>query len=139
MPQQRPLRAASARSARTAAYRSSQQPCRLPGPRTSPMPTPDTRGCSQIMIRRTSRLSQNQARLGFSGMHGPRQSDAGAVLVVVPCLNEAAHIEPIVTKLAAEADRINLRIVVADGGSPDGTRAIINRLADMNHRIASME
>jgi succinoglycan biosynthesis protein ExoA len=60
------------------------------------------------------------------------------VLVVVPCLNEEKHIERIVTGLLAEADRINLRIVVADGGSTDRTRPIIQRLADLDHRIVPM-
>jgi succinoglycan biosynthesis protein ExoA len=60
------------------------------------------------------------------------------VLVVVPCLNEEKHIERIVTGLLAEADRVNMRIVVADGGSTDRTRPIIQRLADLDHRIVPM-
>ena len=61
------------------------------------------------------------------------------VLVVVPCLNEEKHIERVVTALLAEADRVDLRIVVADGGSTDRTRAIIQRLADLDHRIVPMD
>jgi succinoglycan biosynthesis protein ExoA len=62
-----------------------------------------------------------------------------SVLVVIPCLNEEDHIERVVTKLAAEADRVNLKIVVADGGSTDRTRAIVKRLADSNRQIALMD
>jgi succinoglycan biosynthesis protein ExoA len=67
------------------------------------------------------------------------QSSTGRVLVVIPCLNEEQHIERVVTKLAAEADRVNLKIVFADGGSTDRTRAVVTRLADLNRRIMLMD
>jgi succinoglycan biosynthesis protein ExoA len=71
--------------------------------------------------------------------HVSFQSSAGPVFVVIPCLNEEQHIERVVTKLAMEADRINLKIVVADGGSTDRTRAIVARMAETNHRIVLMD
>jgi glycosyltransferase involved in cell wall biosynthesis len=61
-----------------------------------------------------------------------------SVLVVIPCLNEEDHIERVVTNLAAEKNSVNLRIVVADGGSTDQTRTIVKRLAESNPRIALM-
>jgi succinoglycan biosynthesis protein ExoA len=55
------------------------------------------------------------------------------LLAVIPCLNEAAHIEGLVGALLAEADADPsgpaLRIAVVDGGSSDGTQAIVARLA----------
>ena len=76
-------------------------------------------------------------------MNTPRQEIPhgleAPVLVVVPCLNEEKHIEGVITGLLAEADRINLRIIVADGGSTDRTRATIQRLADADHRIVPMD
>jgi succinoglycan biosynthesis protein ExoA len=60
------------------------------------------------------------------------------VLAVIPCLNEEDHIESVVTRLLAEADRINLGIVVADGGSSDNSREIVNRLAQRDRRIVLM-
>jgi succinoglycan biosynthesis protein ExoA len=57
------------------------------------------------------------------------------VLVIVPCLNEEEYIENVVTKIAAEADRIDLKVVVADGGSTDRTRSIVQRISDLNPRI----
>ena len=57
--------------------------------------------------------------------HSPKEQ----VLVVVPCLNEEQHIERVVSHLAAEAERLDLKIVVADGGSTDQTRAIVERLS----------
>jgi succinoglycan biosynthesis protein ExoA len=60
-------------------------------------------------------------------------------LVVIPCLNEATHIEAVLRKIGAEVERINLRIVVADGGSTDGTREIVQRQAQLNRRIILMD
>jgi succinoglycan biosynthesis protein ExoA len=67
----------------------------------------------------------------------PSQSDN--VLLVVPCLNEERHIEKVLTTLLSESDKINLRVVVADGGSTDGTRAIIERLICADNRIVLMD
>ena len=61
------------------------------------------------------------------------------VLVVIPCLNEEKYIEQIVTSLASECSRINLNIVVADGGSTDRTRAIVQRMAQLNSRVRMMD
>ena len=68
----------------------------------------------------------------------PSETLSRSVLVVIPCLNEQDHIERVVTKLAAEKNSVNLRIVIADGGSADQTRAIVKRLAASNRRIAVM-
>ncbi len=43
------------------------------------------------------------------------------VLVVIPTLNEAQHIESLVDQLMGTAQRLPLRIVLVDGGSTDGT------------------
>jgi succinoglycan biosynthesis protein ExoA len=67
------------------------------------------------------------------------RNSQGVVLVVIPCLNEEAHIENVVSKLAAEGDRVDLRIVVADGGSTDRTRSIVHRLSSLNPRIIFLE
>jgi succinoglycan biosynthesis protein ExoA len=72
----------------------------------------------------------------------PRETTQGLtepVLVVIPCLNEEDYIERVLTKLAAEAHHVDLRIVVADGGSTDQTREIVKRFADSNHRIVLMD
>jgi succinoglycan biosynthesis protein ExoA len=50
---------------------------------------------------------------------------AAAVLIVIPTLNEAAHIGAVIDGLLPFATRSGARIVVADGGSTDGTQDIV--------------
>ena len=49
----------------------------------------------------------------------------GKILIVIPTLNEAAHIGQVLDSILPFADRADARIVVADGGSVDGTQAIV--------------
>jgi len=57
------------------------------------------------------------------------------VLIVIPCLNEAAHIGGLLAWLQDAATRLDASIVVADGGSTDGTLAILARHAAKDGRI----
>lgn len=56
-------------------------------------------------------------------------------LIVIPCLNEAAHIGALVHALRPAAERLGARIVVADGGSTDGTRAIVEEIAGKDPKV----
>jgi succinoglycan biosynthesis protein ExoA len=56
-------------------------------------------------------------------------------LIVIPCLNEAAHIETLLVQLQRAARRLDAMIVVADGGSTDGTLSILERLAARDEHI----
>jgi succinoglycan biosynthesis protein ExoA len=60
-----------------------------------------------------------------------------SVLTVVPCLNEAAHIGSLLECLLG--DPANRRIVVADGGSIDGTRSIVQAMAAGEPRITLLD
>jgi succinoglycan biosynthesis protein ExoA len=61
----------------------------------------------------------------------------GGVLVVVPTLNEAPHIGAVLDGLVAEASSLpGMRIVVADGGSADGTVAIVEAAMRRHPQIA---
>ncbi len=55
----------------------------------------------------------------------PSLASIGPALVVIPCLNEAAHIATVLAQLVEESRNIPMRIVVADGGSTDGTVEIV--------------
>jgi succinoglycan biosynthesis protein ExoA len=57
------------------------------------------------------------------------------VLAVVPCLNESAHIGKLLEWLTHDADNLDLLIIVADGGSTDGTTDIVAKIALSNPRV----
>lgn len=50
------------------------------------------------------------------------------VLIVVPCLNEAAHLPALLHQMLSQSAPDDL-VVVADGGSTDGSQAIVERMA----------
>ena len=51
------------------------------------------------------------------------------LLVVVPCLNEADHLDEVLRTLVEGRDADRQTIVVVDGGSTDGSREIVQRWA----------
>jgi succinoglycan biosynthesis protein ExoA len=57
------------------------------------------------------------------------QQIADGALVVIPCLNEEASIAGVVNAALKDRDRQRLLVVVADGGSRDGTRNIVAKMA----------
>jgi succinoglycan biosynthesis protein ExoA len=56
-------------------------------------------------------------------------------MVVIPCLNEAAHIAGLLAWLAGSAQRLDMLVVVADGGSTDGTVRIVEEIAAQEPRV----
>jgi succinoglycan biosynthesis protein ExoA len=65
---------------------------------------------------------------------------APAVLVVIPTLNEATHIEPVLLQLSLGIPPgSRVRFLVCDGGSHDGTQEIVARLARADERIALLD
>ncbi|HXI59037.1 MAG TPA: glycosyltransferase, partial [Polyangia bacterium] len=59
------------------------------------------------------------------------------MLVVIPTLNEAAYIRKVLDGLLKEMAALSgMRIVVADGGSTDGTVAIVNAVAQAHPQVA---
>ena len=58
---------------------------------------------------------------------------------VIPCLNEAAHIEGLVRHLLADSDWRDPLVVVADGGSTDGTTQIVSALAAEDRRVRLLD
>ncbi|MGB3388004.1 MAG: glycosyltransferase family 2 protein [Pseudaminobacter sp.] len=56
-------------------------------------------------------------------------------MVIIPCLDEAAHIEALIDRLMPSAERLDMKIVVVDGGSTDATPAIVKRIAAENPRV----
>ena len=58
-----------------------------------------------------------------------------STMIVIPCLNEAAHIGALLEQLRPAAARLGARIVVADGGSADGTQAIVEKVSAEDPRV----
>jgi succinoglycan biosynthesis protein ExoA len=63
--------------------------------------------------------------------HAPLSS----VLVVLPCLNEAMNLPAILDALLRDEPAEGLLIVVADGGSTDGTIEVVERAAARDPRV----
>ena len=67
------------------------------------------------------------------------RNTGGRALVVIPCLNEAEHLEDLIATLLGDAGRTEMRIVVADGGSTDGSQAIVRRLMEHDRRLVLLD
>src|SRR5439155_3370823 len=57
------------------------------------------------------------------------------VLIVIPSLNEEAHIESVIAALQADSRCSEALIVVSDGGSSDQTVAIVERIGRADPRV----
>lgn len=60
-------------------------------------------------------------------------------LIVIPCLNEEAHIGPLISQLGPALEALDARLVVVDGGSTDDTRAIVAAIAEENPRVTMLD
>ena len=60
---------------------------------------------------------------------------ADRVLIVIPCLNEADVLADVVARILDDDGLQDARLVIADGGSTDGTRQIARRLAAEDRRV----
>jgi glycosyltransferase involved in cell wall biosynthesis len=71
-------------------------------------------------------------RYAFTGCNGP--SRAGLVSVIIPAYNDAATVERTISSVRNQTYS-DLEVLVVDDGSTDETAAIVQRLADIDHRI----
>jgi len=63
-------------------------------------------------------------------------SDTPFVAIAMPCLNEEAHIEACLQSiLRQDYPRELMEVIVADGGSTDGTLAVLRRIAGEDPRV----
>jgi succinoglycan biosynthesis protein ExoA len=61
------------------------------------------------------------------------------VLIVVPCLNEEAHLPDVLAALLADPVAERALIVVADGGSTDSSRSIVEALAALHPQVRLLD
>lgn len=64
---------------------------------------------------------------------------APALLIVIPCLNEAAHLPALLDRLRADPYAASARIVIADGGSSDMSRDIVCAVAKIDPRVILLD
>jgi succinoglycan biosynthesis protein ExoA len=55
-------------------------------------------------------------------------SASDRLLIVIPCLNEEAHIGSLIAQVLEDTATLDRLIVVVDGGSTDGTKAILGEI-----------
>ena len=68
----------------------------------------------------------------------PRKVDRGGdVLIVIPALNEQAHIRDVIYSLQSDLDCADALIVLADGGSRDATVSITEQIGRLDPRGVS--
>jgi succinoglycan biosynthesis protein ExoA len=63
------------------------------------------------------------------------ETNGAHVLIVIPSLNEEAHIERVIASLQADQRCSEALIVVSDGGSSDQTVVIVERIAHSDPRV----
>ncbi|WP_018426040.1 glycosyltransferase family 2 protein [Hoeflea sp. 108] len=63
----------------------------------------------------------------------------GSCIIVIPCLNEARHIGPLLAQLLPSSRRLGALVVVADGGSEDATRNIVSAVAADNPDVVLID
>lgn len=61
------------------------------------------------------------------------------VLIVIPTLNEAAHVAGVIASVLPFAERAGGLVVICDGGSRDGTRDIVSGLAARDSRVVLLD
>jgi len=59
-------------------------------------------------------------------------------LIVIPCLNEAPIIARVIAQVLADDGLVDPVVLVADGGSTDGSRAIVAEIAQRDPRVRLM-
>jgi succinoglycan biosynthesis protein ExoA len=80
-------------------------------------------------------MSSNSKTVEPLAIDRPQTTNGADVLIVVPSLNEEAHIESVIASLQADHRCSEALIVVSDGGSSDRTVAIVERIATLDPRV----
>jgi succinoglycan biosynthesis protein ExoA len=60
-------------------------------------------------------------------------------LIIIPCLNEADFIGDLLEQMLADCSDLQATIVVADGGSTDNTRQIVEAVAARDRRVVVLD
>jgi succinoglycan biosynthesis protein ExoA len=92
---------------------------------------------------RVPERSISSDRLAFheygSKIVSPASAVAEKAFAVIPCLNEAPYIEGLIRHLLSDIQWPDPLVVVADGGSTDGTREIVSAIAAGDLRVRMLD
>jgi succinoglycan biosynthesis protein ExoA len=80
-------------------------------------------------------MSTNSQKVEPPTIDQSETTNGADVLIVIPSLNEEAHIENVIASLQADHRCSEALIVVSDGGSSDSTVAIVERIATTDPRV----
>lgn len=72
-------------------------------------------------------------------IHHLKQKEYPAVSVIIPALNESKSIVTVIQYFLDSAYPNILEILIADGGSTDGTQALVSELAKLNPQVKLLE
>lgn len=100
------------------------------------------RGMGDIEARWPAAWEDLEAE-SFIRVHTPKHEpevtgDARRALIVIPALNEAKVIAKVIEQILADDGLVDPLVLVADGGSTDGTRDIVSRIAEGDPRVRLM-
>jgi succinoglycan biosynthesis protein ExoA len=79
-------------------------------------------------------MRREQSDVDLSGERIANQA-SDKILVVIPCLNEREHIETLLGYVRTNMAELDCLVVIADGGSTDGTADILARASAEDSRI----
>lgn len=84
-------------------------------------------------------FSWDNSGITMSGQDMRGDADKDGILAVIPCLNEEANIAAVISSALQDRERFHLLIIVADGGSSDRTRTIVNEIAASAPQVRLMD
>jgi succinoglycan biosynthesis protein ExoA len=87
---------------------------------------------AQHFIRMPGGEKQAAAALGTATETALAEDRA---LIVIPCLNEAPIIAKVIAQMLEDDGLVDPLVLVADGGSTDGSRAIVGEIAERDPRV----
>jgi hypothetical protein len=95
--------------------------------------TPGLRQLAGIILLHAQRPPRDLPRPAVCLAEHPELHDA--VSVIIPCHNEEMNVQPLVEGLLQHYDEYLHELVLVDDNSSDGTRQVLERLAQQNARI----
>jgi len=139
---ERPRRKPAARDA-DAPRSLSEERSFAPAEEAAQDPAPPLAVWQPLSIESFIRLPETSALAEAAPASAPARATSGdaakRALIVIPALNEAKIIARVIETVLGDDDLVDPLVVVADGGSTDGTREIVRDIALHDRRVRLIE